>query len=88
MGEVRILVFSGSSRLFPSVTFKSGDHSSGAALTTQSRFLGSALSLEGPGEYSIVEDRRGKAGGSENHLTPAQLSGRGGFTVLSCGSST
>lgn len=85
MGEVRILVFSGSSRLFPSVTFKSGDHSSGA---TQSRFLGSALSLEGPREYSIVEDGRGKAGGSENHLTPAQLSGRGGITVLSCGSNT
>lgn len=88
MGEVRILVFSGSLGLFPSVTFKSGDHSSGAALTTQSRFLGSALSLEGPGEYYIVEDRRGKAGGGENHLIPAPLSGRGEFTVLSCGFGT
>lgn len=87
-GEVRMLVFPGSSRLSPSGMFKSGHHSSGASLTTQSRSLGSILSLEGHGGYWIVKDRREDSGGSEDPLAPAPLSGREGFTILSCGSST
>lgn len=75
MGEVRIWVFPGSSRLSPSVMFKNGDHSSGASLTNQSR---DGPASEGAGEYYMVEDRREDSSRSENHLKPAQLSSRGG----------
>ena len=59
VGRVRILVLPGVFRLSPSTVFSSGHPSSGAALTIQSRFRDSALSLEGCRRH-CVEGREGK----------------------------
>lgn len=53
MGEVRSPVFPGNSGLSPSVMFKSGQRSSGVALTTQSR-----SHLVSGGSWGVLAYRR------------------------------